>query len=147
MTPTIEEELKFKIYVSALTTISLDNHNWIPTTDNRLIRRITRDHKYRGYSAQQTISRWQSVRAGEDKCIFPYQENADVMFNSALIFEISILKTFAEPILRAVPETSTAYNDAVMLLKFLTYFQPMSDREIPPTSILREFLGGSSFIY
>jgi uridine kinase len=147
LTARIPNKLKYKIFVSALTPISIDAHNPIPTTDNRLLRRIVRDYRTRGYSAEDTINRWNSVRRGEEKNIFPFQEQADVMFNSALIFEISILKTYAEPILRAVPETSAAYNDAVMLLKFLTYFQPMSDREIPPTSILREFLGGSSFIY
>ncbi len=147
LTPRISDKLKYKIFVSALTPISIDAHNPIPTTDNRLIRRIVRDYRTRGYSAIDTINRWNSVRRGEEKNIFPYQEKADIMFNSALIFELSVLKTYAEPILRAVPETSEAYNDATMLLKFFTYFQPMSDREIPPTSILREFLGGSSFIY
>jgi uridine kinase len=147
LTARIPNKLKYKIFVSALTPISIDAHNPIPTTDNRLLRRIVRDYRTRGYSAEDTINRWNSVGRGEKKNIFPYQEDADIMFNSALIFELAILKTFAEPILRAVPETSPAFNDAVMLLKFLTYFQPMSDREIPPTSILREFLGGSSFIY
>jgi uridine kinase len=147
LTARIPDKLKYKIFVSALTPISIDAHNPIPTTDNRLIRRIVRDYRTRGYSAIDTINRWNSVRRGEEKNIFPYQEEADIIFNSALIFELGVLKTYAEPILRAVPETSEAYNDAVMLLKFLTYFQPMSDREIPPTSILREFLGGSSFIY
>jgi uridine kinase len=147
LTARIQNKLKYKIFVSALTPISIDAHNPIPTTDNRLIRRIVRDYRTRGYSAADTINRWNSVRRGEEKNIFPYQEEADIMFNSALIFELAILKTYAEPILRAVPETSEAYCDAVMLLKFFTYFQTMSDREIPPTSILREFLGGSSFIY
>ncbi len=147
LTSRIANKLKYKIFVSALTPISIDAHNPIPSTDNRLIRRIVRDYRTRGYSAIDTINRWQSVRRGEEKNIFPYQEEADIMFNSALIFELSILKTYAEPILRAVPETSDAYNDATNLLKFFTYIQPMSDREIPPTSILREFLGGSSFIY
>ncbi|MCL2681902.1 MAG: nucleoside kinase [Bacteroidales bacterium] len=147
LTARISDKLKYRIYVSALTPISIDAHNPIPTTDNRLIRRIVRDYRTRGYSAIDTINRWNSVRRGEEKNIFPFQEEADVIFNSALIFELSVLKTFAEPILRAVPETSEAYNDATGLLKFFTYFQPMSDREIPPTSILREFLGGSSFIY
>jgi uridine kinase len=133
--------------VSALTPISIDAHNPIPTTDNRLIRRIVRDYRTRGYSAIDTINRWNSVRRGEEQNIFPYQEGADIIFNSALIFELGVLKTYADPILRAVPETSEAFNDAKTLLKFLTYFQPISDREIPPTSILREFLGGSSFIY
>lgn len=147
LTPTIPEETKFKIYVSALTTISLDNHNWIPTTDNRLLRRIVRDYRYRGYSAQETISRWHSVRSGEDKWIFPYQENADVMFNSALIFELAVLKKYAEPILQEVPRNSVEYAEAHRLLKFLKYFLPVHDKEIPPTSLLREFLGGSSFKY
>jgi uridine kinase len=147
LTERIPDKLKYKIFVSALTPISIDAHNPIPTADNRLLRRIVRDYRTRGYSAIDTINRWNSVRRGEEKNIFPFQEKADIMFNSALIFELSVLKTFAEPILRVVPETSEAYNDATTLLKFLSFFQPMSDREIPPTSILREFLGGSSFIY
>ena len=147
LTARISDKLKYRIFVSALTPISIDAHNPIPTTDNRLLRRIVRDYRTRGYSAEDTINRWNSVRRGEEKNIFPFQEEADIMFNSALIHELSVLKTFAEPILRAVPETSQAFNDATMLLKFLTYFRPMSDREIPPTSILREFLGGSSFVY
>ncbi len=147
LTPNIPDETKFTIYVSALTTISLDNHNWIPTTDNRLLRRIVRDFRYRGYTAQDTISRWQSVRHGEDKWIFPFQENADVMFNSALIFEIAVLKKYAEPILSDVPRNSKQFTEANRLLKFLRYFTPIYDREIPPTSLLREFLGGSSFRY
>ncbi|MBN2787018.1 MAG: nucleoside kinase [Paludibacteraceae bacterium] len=147
LTPTISEQTKFKIYVSALTTISLDNHNWIPTSDNRLLRRIIRDYKYRGYSAQDTISRWASVRKGEEKWIFPFQENADVMFNSALIFELAVLKHYAEPILLEVPRNSDEYAEAHRLLKFLKYFMPIYDREVPPTSLLREFLGGSSFHY
>lgn len=147
LTPSIADNLKFKIYVSALTTISLDNHNWIPTTDNRLLRRIIRDYRYRGYSAQDTISRWHSVREGEDKWIFPYQENADVMFNSALVFELAVLKKYAEPILEEVPRNSNEYTEAHRLLKFLKFFMSVHDREIPPTSLLREFLGGSSFKY
>ena len=138
---------KYKIYVSALTTISLDDHNWIPTTDNRLLRRIIRDFNYRGYSAQETISRWPSVRAGEDKWIFPYQENADVMFNSALLFEFAVLRCHAEPILTSVPRNCPEYAEAYRLLKFIKYFTPVQDKEIPPTSLLREFLGGSSFKY
>ncbi|MGL5272744.1 MAG: nucleoside kinase [Phocaeicola sp.] len=137
----------YKVYVSALTTISIDDHNYIPTTDNRLLRRILRDYKYRGYSAEDTISRWQSVRAGEDKWIFPYQENADVMFNSALLFELAVLKDHLEPILRKVPNSSPEYSEAYRLYKFLTYFASVQDRELPPTSLLREFLGGSSFTY
>ena len=147
LTPHIPAESKFKIYVSALTTILLDNHNYIPTTDNRLLRRIIRDYKYRGYSAEETISRWPSVRAGEEKCIFPFQENADVMFNSALLFELAIIKDYAEPILRKVPNNRPEYSEAYRLRKFLEYFIPLQDKELPPTSLLREFLGGSSFRY
>jgi uridine kinase len=147
LTPHIPTESKFKIYVSALTTILLDNHNYIPTTDNRLLRRIIRDYKYRGYSAEDTISRWPSVRAGEEKWIFPYQENADVMFNSALLFELAIIKDYAEPILRKVPNNRPEYSEAYRLRKFLEYFVPLQDKELPPTSLLREFLGGSSFRY
>ena len=147
LTTHIPTESKFKIYVSALTTILLANHNYIPTTDNRLLRRIIRDYKYRGYSAEDTISRWPSVRAGEDKWIFPYQENADVMFNSALLFELAIIKDYAEPILRKVPNNRPEYSEAYRLRKFLEYFVPLQDKELPPTSLLREFLGGSSFRY
>jgi len=147
LTSHIPTESKFKIYVSALTTILLDNHNYIPTTDNRLLRRIIRDYKYRGYSAEETISRWPSVRAGEEKWIFPYQENADVMFNSALLFELAIIKDYAEPILRKVPNNRPEYSEAYRLRKFLEYFVPLQDKELPPTSLLREFLGGSSFRY
>ena len=147
LTPQIPDENKFKIYVSALTTISLDDHNWIPTTDNRLLRRIIRDYNYRGCSARETISRWPSVRAGEDKWIFPYQENADVMFNSALLFEFAVLRYHAEPILNSVPRNCPEYAEAYRLLKFIKYFIPLQDKEIPPTSLLREFLGGSSFKY
>ena len=147
LTEHIPEEMKFKIYVSALTTISLDDHNWIPASDNRLIRRIVRDHTYRGYSAQQTISRWDSVRRGEDKWIFPFQENADVMFNSAMIYELAAIRRHAEPVLMQVPRTVPEYSEAYRLLKFLGYFNYITDRELPPTSLLREFLGGSSFRY
>ena len=140
LTPQIPAASKYKIYVSALTTISLDDHNWIPTTDNRLLRRIIRDFNYRGYSAQETISRWPSVRAGEDKWIFPYQENADVMFNSALLFEFAVLRCHAEPILTSVPRNCPEYAEAYRLLKFIKYFTPVQDKEIPPTSLLREFL-------
>jgi uridine kinase len=147
LTPQIPKENKFKVYVSALTTMSLDDHNWIPTTDNRLLRRIIRDFNYRGYSARDTISRWPDVRAGEEKWIFPFQENADVMFNSALLFEFAVLRQYAEPILRQVSENCPEYAEAVRLLKFLSYFNPIKDQEIPPTSLLREFLGGSSFEY
>jgi uridine kinase len=147
LTPDIPDESKFKIYVSALTTISLDDHNWIPTTDNRLLRRIIRDFNYRGYSAQDTISRWPSVRAGEDKWIFPYQENADVMFNSALLFEMAALRMHVEPVLMSVPESCPEFSEAIRLLRFIQYFTPIKDAEIPPTSLVREFLGGSSFKY
>ncbi len=147
LTPQIPAENKYKVYVSALTTISLDDHNWIPTTDNRLLRRIIRDYNYRGYSAQETISRWPSVRAGEDKWIFPYQENADAMFNSSLLFEFAVLRQYAEPILMGVPRNCPEYSEAYRLLKFIKYFVAIRDNEIPPTSLLREFLGGSSFRY
>ncbi len=145
--PNIPNSNKYKIYVSALTTILLDNHNYIPTTDNRLLRRIIRDYKYRGYSAQETISRWESVRAGEDKWIFPYQEQANAMFNSALLFELAVLKDYAEPILRKVPNSCAAHSEARRLLRFLKYFVSVPDNQLPPTSLLREFLGGSSFRY
>ena len=147
LTAHLPADSKFKVYVSALTTILLDNHNYIPTTDNRLLRRIVRDYKYRGYSAEETIARWPSVRAGEDKWIFPYQENADVMFNSALLFELAVIKDYAEPILRQVPNNRPEYTEAYRLRKFLEYFVPLQDKELPPTSLLREFLGGSSFRY
>ena len=138
---------KFMIYVSALTSISLDNHNWIPAADNRLLRRLVRDYRYRGYSAAETISRWESVRRGEEKWIFPFQENADVMFNSAMIYELAAIRRHAEPILQQVPKTDPEYAEAYRLLKFLSYFNYITDRELPPTSLLREFLGGSSFRY
>lgn len=147
LTAHIEKEYKYMIYVSALTTISLDSHNWIPTTDNRLLRRIIRDHKYRGYSAEDTINRWKSVREGEDKWIFPFQENADAMFNSALLFELAAIRKYAIPILSEVPRNSEAFSEAYRLSKFLQYFKSIPDEVIPPTSLLREFLGGSSFKY
>jgi uridine kinase len=147
LTPAIPNENKFKIYVSALTTISLDDHNWISTTDTRLIRRIVRDFRYRNYSARDTIARWPSVRNGEDKWIFPFQENADVMFNSALIFELAVLKKYVEPLLAEVPQNCPEFTEAHRLAKFLRFFLPIRDREIPPTSLLREFVGGSSFRY
>lgn len=147
LTASIPDHQKFKIYVSALTTISLDNHNWIPTTDNRLLRRLIRDYRYRSYSAIDTLSRWQSVRNGENKWIFPYQENADVMFNSAMMYELPALRRYAEPILSQVPNSAPEYAEAHRLLKFLRYFSYVNDRELPPTSLLREFLGGSSFKY
>lgn len=147
LTPSIPAEAKYKIYVSALTSINVDNHTRIPTTDNRLIRRIVRDYKYRKYSARDTIARWSSVRHGEEIHIFPYQEEADVMFNTALLYEFSVLKPLAEPILLEVQPNQPEYSEANRLLKFFSYFKPMQPREIPPTSIIREFLGGSSFSY
>ena len=145
----IEEKYKFKIYISALTQLGIDSHNRIPTTDNRLLRRMIRDAKYRGYSASDTIKRWPSVRRGEDKNIFPFQEEADVMFNSALIYELGVLKPYAEPLLKEIPQKAPEYSEAQRLLKFLSYFKPIIKREkdIPPTSILREFLSGSTFNY
>ena len=145
LTPHIPAENKYKIYVSALTTILLDNHNYIPTTDNRLLRRIIRDYKYRGYSAEETIRRWPSVRAGEEKWIFPYQENADAMFNSALLFELAIMKDYAIPILRNVPNNKPEYSEAYRLRKFLEYFASVQDKELPPTSLLREFFRRKQF--
>lgn len=147
LTENIARNRKFMAYVSALTSISLDNHNWIPASDNRLLRRIIRDYRYRGYSAENTISRWESVRRGEDKWIFPYQENADVMFSSAMIYELAAIRRHAEPILNRVPRTAPEFSEAYRLLKFLGYFNYLTDRELPPTSLLREFLGGSSFRY
>ena len=147
MAENIPEENIFRIYVSALTSIKLDNHNYIPTTDNRLIRRIVRDNKYRGTSAVQTIARWPSVRRGEEKWIFPYQENADVMFNSALIYELAVLRNHALPLLEAVHENQPEHTLAEVLAQFLRFFEPISDEELPPTSLMREFLGGSSFKY
>lgn len=147
LTPHIPNENKYKVYVSALTTILLDNHNYIPTTDNRLLRRIIRDYKYRNYSAEETIARWPSVREGEEKWIFPYQENADAMFNSALLFELAVLKDYVEPVLRKVSNRCPEYSEAHRLLRFLNYFVSVQDKELPPTSLLREFLGGSSFQY
>ena len=147
LTSFIEDHYKYKIYVSVLTSISLDNHNWIPTTDNRLIRRIIRDYQFRNYSAEQTIGRWPSVRRGEDQWIFPYQENADAMFNSAMLYELAALRKFAEPILSEVPESSPAHAEAYRLLRFLRYFNYIPDKTLPGTSLLREFLGGGSFKY
>ena len=138
---------KYKVYVSALTSILLDKHNYIPTTDNRLLRRILRDYKYRNYSAEETISRWPSVRKGEEKWIFPYQENADAMFNSALLFELAVLKSHLIPILEQVKENCCEHSEAYRLRKFLQYFESVPDNDLPPTSLLREFLGGSSFEY
>ena len=147
LTRHIADADKYKVYVSALTSIMLDKHNYIPTTDNRLLRRILRDYKYRGYSAEETISRWPSVRKGEDKWIFPYQENADAMFNSALLFELAVLKSHLIPILERVKENCPEHSEAYRLRKFLQYFESVPDNDLPPTSLLREFLGGSSFEY
>ena len=147
LTAHIPEEQIFRVYASALTTILLDNHNYVPTTDNRLLRRIIRDYKYRGVNARETIRRWPSVRAGENKWIFPFQENADAMFNSAMLFELAVIKRQAEPLLEEVPENCPEYAEAYRLLKFLRYIRPIPEDQIPPTSLLREFLGGSSFEY
>lgn len=147
LTAQVPEKNKFRIYVSALTSILLDDHNYIPTTDNRLLRRIVRDYKYRGYSARDTIARWPSVRAGEKKWIFPYQENADVMFNSALIFELAVLKPRVMPLLRDVDERYEEHSEAYRLMKFLSYIKSIPSEGLPPTSLLREFVGGSTFHY
>ena len=147
LTEFIDDKYKYRVYVSVLTSISLDNHNWIPTTDNRLLRRIIRDYRFRGYSAEDTINRWPSVRRGEDKWIFPYQENAAAMFNSAMLYELAALRKFAEPILAQVPESSKANAEAYRLLRFLRYFNYIPTEELPGTSLLREFLGGGSFKY
>lgn len=147
LTKDLPSDETFKIFVNALTTVNLDNHNWIPTTDVRLIRRIIRDYKSRGYNAIETIARCESVRRGEERWIYPYQEEADVMFNSALLFELAVLKRHAEPLLDAVPKYVDEYTDAHRLLKELSYFEPVPEKEIPPTSFLREFVGGSSFNY
>lgn len=147
LTPGVPESRKFKIYVSCFTSVALDNVSRIATSDNRLLRRLTRDYRTRGNDALSTLARWESVRRGEEKHIFPYQENADVMFNSSLFYEISVLRRFAEPILREVPDTVPEYGEAKRMLKFLDNFIPISPEEIPPTSLLREFIGGSSFKY
>lgn len=147
LTKEIDEFMKYRIYVSALTTISIDDHNWVPTTDNRLLRRIIRDHKYRGISAEDTLRRWPSVRRGEEKWIFPYQENADAMFNSSFIFELGVLKRYGEDLLSQVPSDMPEYAEAYRLLRFLGYFKSIPLDNVPSTSLLREFLGGSSFHY
>lgn len=147
LTAHIPEKQKFRVYVSALTTILLDDHNYIPTTDNRLLRRIIRDYKYRGVDAKESIRRWPSVRKGENKWIFPFQENADAVFNSAMLFELAVIKQQAEPLLEQVPENCEEYSEAYRLRKFLKYIRPIPNKDIPPTSLLREFLGGSSFRY
>ena len=147
LTAHIPEKQKYRVYVSALTTILLDDHNYIPTTDNRLLRRIIRDYKYRGVDARDSIRRWPSVRSGENKWIFPFQENADAVFNSAMLFELAVIKQQAEPLLEQVPENCEEYSEAYRLRKFLKYIRPIPNKDIPPTSLLREFLGGSSFRY
>ena len=147
LTKQIADDMKYRVYVSALTTLTVDDHNWIPTTDNRLLRRIVRDYKYRGESAQSTIARWPSVRRGEEKWIFPFQENADAMFNSSLLFELAVMKNYALPILSQVPANTTEYDEAQRLISFLNMFHSLAERDIPSTSLLREFLGGSSFHY
>ena len=147
LTKQIPDSKKYKIYISALTSISLDDHNWIPTQDNRLLRRIIRDYNKGAFSARETISQWKSVCEAEDQWIFPFQETADVMFNSALNIEFAVLRTHAELILASVQRNCPEYSEAHRLLKFLRYFIPISDKEIPPTSIMREFVGGSSFKY
>ena len=145
--PDIPRSAMFKIYVNALTTVNLDNHNWIPTVDVRLIRRIVRDYRYRGYSARETIARLDSVERGANTWILPFQEEADVMFNSALLFELAALKRHAEPLLDEVPKYCDEYTTAHRLKKYLSYFESIPENEIPPTSFLREFVGGSSFKY
>lgn len=147
LTAGIEAHMKYAVYVSALTTLSIDDHNWVPTTDNRLLRRIIRDFKYRGTSAADTIRRWPSVRRGEERWIFPYQENADSTFNSSLLFELGVIKEYAEEVLKTVPRDIPEYGEAYRLRRFLSYFTPIGDLHIPSTSLLREFLGGSSFNY
>jgi len=145
--PHIDRKYTFNIFISALTQISFDRHTHISTADNRLLRRIIRDNNYRGYPAWETIKRWPSVRRGEEKNIFPHQENADVMFNSATLYELAVLKKYAEPILKQVAENQPEYMEVIRLLRFLSWFKQIDDAEIPPTSLLREFLGGSSFVY
>lgn len=147
LTSSIDHSMLYKIYVSALTTLSIDDHNWVPTTDNRLLRRIIRDHKYRGVSAAETLKRWPSVRRGEERWIFPYQENADATFNSSLLFELGVMKEYGDELLRGVPRDIPEYGEAYRLRKFLSYFASIGADMIPPTSLLREFLGGSSFHY
>jgi uridine kinase len=147
LTSEIPQEYIYRVYASALTTLLLDNHNYVPTTDNRLLRRIIRDHKYRAVTAVETIRRWPSVRKGENRWIFPYQENADQMFNTAMLFELAVIKRQAEPLLEQVPENCPEYAEAYRLRKFLSYIRPIPEDQIPPTSLLREFLGGSSFEY
>lgn len=147
LTSNVAESMKYRVYVSALTTIDIDDHNWIPTTDNRLLRRIIRDARYRGVTPEQTIRRWPSVRRGEEKWIFPYQENADSMFNSSLLFELGVIKHMGEELLSRVPRDVVEYAEAARLHCFLNYFESISEEYIPSTSLLREFLGGGCFKY
>ena len=147
LTDRVAPSAKYRIFISTLTSINLDNHNAIPTSDNRLLRRIIRDYNKGAFTARQTISQWQNVQEAEEQWIYPYQEQADVMFNSALLIEFAVLRNHAEPILSTVPKNCHEYSEAHRLLKFIHYFLPVSDKEIPPTSIMREFLGGSSFKY
>ena len=147
LTPSISAGEKFKIYISCFTSVAMDNFSRIPTTDNRLLRRMIRDNATRGNNALRTLSMWSSVRRGEEKHIFPYQENANVMFNSSLFYEISVLKAVAEPLLREVPDTEPEYAEARRMLRFLDNFVSIQPDQIPPTSLLREFIGGSSFTY
>lgn len=146
LTDQIPEAVKFRIFISTLTSISLDNHNWVPTSDNRLLRRIVRDYNKGAFTARETIAQWPNVRAAESKWINPYQENADMMFNSAYLIEFAVLRNHAEPILASVPQDCPEYAEAHRLLKFIHYFTPVPDKEIPPTSLLREFVGGSLFV-
>ncbi|MDE6783534.1 MAG: nucleoside kinase [Paramuribaculum sp.] len=147
LTAGVDAKMKYHVYVSALTSIAIDYHNWIPTTDNRLLRRMVRDARYRGVAPAETIRRWASVRRGEEKWIFPYQENADAMFNSSLLFELGVMRHRAEPLLARVPHDIPEYAEAARLHRFLSYFTPISEEYIPSTSLIREFLGGSSFKY
>ena len=146
LTDQIPESVKFRIFISTLTSISLDNHNWVPTSDNRLLRRIVRDYNKGAFTARETIAQWPNVRAAESKWINPYQENADMMFNSAYLIEFAVLRNHAEPILASVPQDCPEYSEAHRLLKFIHYFTPVPDKEIPPTSLLREFVGGSLYV-
>lgn len=147
LTSQIPRSEKFQLYVSALTTIQLDEQRRISTSDNRLLRRIIRDHKFRGYSATETIRRWPSVRAGEEKWIFPFQENCNMMINSALLYELAVLRGYVLPLLEQVPENEPEYEEAWRLRQLVGFFEPIPDKQIPPVSLLREFLGGSSFHY
>lgn len=147
LTASVDPSMRYRIYVSALTTIAIDDHNWVPTTDNRLLRRIIRDHKYRGATAVDTIRRWPSVRRGEERWIFPFQENADAMFNSSLLFELGVIKEEADGVLAGVPRDIPEYAEASRLRKFLSYFAPIGKEYVPSTSLIREFIGGSSFTY